>query len=264
MSDSEKKPIVPPVPTSSAAERVLEAVHAGGVAAVTSALEASGCEPFMASTVGQFLGGYFSAAFSRRKDAWVEQLASGVKWLLSNALTKEDLASNEELLDLMLEATSVAMRTRHESKRIALRNAIANAGTEHAPTEAKQRLFVRLIDEIDLRHMSLLVLMHNPAEFAAARGQPLDAVREVSVVLEMSTGKPSPRSLRSLVGSLLADDIPPGLEDLTKQDLVRMGLVDQGIRFNVRCSDKSLLSELGEEFMRFIKDPGIKSGDAGK
>lgn len=216
----------------------------------------------MGDALSAYLGSLFPSIKERRADAWLGQLRSAVNWLLQNAVSIDYLKDNDQFHDIVCEATEAARRTHLDEKRQALRNAIVNAPLPGAPSQVKQHMFVRLVDELDVHHLLLLGLMADPAGFFKARGLPLPGPASNRLVeMDALTQHESPRSLLSIVNNVLRDVLPRDLDDLAMQDLMRRGLVDARTTFSTLCVGSSLASPLGREFISFISEPTRPKAD---
>lgn len=247
---------VPCKPEATALERAEEVGRAAGGELVDAALTATTGVPGLGDALSTYLGGLFPSIKERRADAWLGHLRSAVNWLLRHALTIDDIRDNDQFHDIVCEATEAARRTHLEEKRQALRNAIVNAPLPGAPSQVKQHMFVRLVDELDVHHLLLLGLMAEPAEFLKARGLPLPGpANDHYTERDALTQHKSPRSLLSIVNNVLRDVLPEDLDDLAMQDLMRRGLVVPKTTFSTLCVGSSLASPLGREFISFISAP---------
>lgn len=195
-------------------------------------------------------------AFERRVGTALAGAQHAIRELQRRGVDVETLKNDPVFCDFVMDAIAAAMRTHREEKRKALRNAITNAALPSHPGETKARVFLRLIDELDVHHLLLLELMANPTAFLAKRGRPMPGpASDHYVEMDHNTLYMSPRSLTAIVHSELRDELPEDLQEIVLQDLVRRGLTSVQ-RFGELClPGRSLASGLGQEFVRFIADP---------
>lgn len=205
----------------------------------------------------ELLARWFGPPLERRRDAWAQDLITVIADFEKRGVDVAALKDSDDFCDLVLNATAAAMRTHHEKKRHALRNAITNAGLSGTAGETKTRTFLRLIDELEVHHVLLLELMADPAAFLRARGLPLPAPpRDQRIEMDAVAQIDSERSLNSIVQSVLSNDLPADLRALVYEDLKRRGLVAARATFSTICTgSNSLASALGHEFLRFIREP---------
>lgn len=72
----------------------------------------------------------------RRRAAWMERVAEGLKELEENGLKLDDLKENEEFTSAVMQASQIAIRIHQQRKLEALRNAVLNVATGQAPDDA--------------------------------------------------------------------------------------------------------------------------------
>lgn len=236
------------MPEATLPERVEESVRAAGGGLMGAMV------PGIGDAVATFLGGFFPSIRKRREDAWFNDLRGALNELARHAVRVEDLKDNEAFHDIVCAASQAAMRTHLEEKRRALRNAIVNAALPDAPMESKQHMFVRLIEDLQDIHLHLLDLLANPQAYFASRNMQLPVHN--GPVGMFYDAESSNASLRAV--TLLAFDTYRGqseLLDLVLAELNRRGLVTS-TNLIVPCRrDEGIASQLGLEFLRFIRDP---------
>src|SRR6266478_212213 len=85
----------------------------------------------------------------RRRDSWLNELAERLQTLeQEHRLNIEDLANNENFVSAVMQATSSAIRTHHEKKIDALRNAVLNSALDRSLDEVKREIFLALVDQL--------------------------------------------------------------------------------------------------------------------
>ena len=106
----------------------------------------------------------FASPLEKRKQAWLEQLASIVAEVEARVkdLTPEKLASNEAFVTVAMQASQIAIRNHQQAKLEALRNAVLNAALPNPPQEDEQMIFLRLIDQLTPWHLRVLAVLDNP------------------------------------------------------------------------------------------------------
>ncbi|MBN2292350.1 MAG: hypothetical protein JXM70_07995 [Pirellulales bacterium] len=112
-------------------------------------------------------------SLEKRKVVWMNEVAEGLRKLEEgNHLRLEDLAHNEVFIDIVLQASSAAMRTSRKEKREALRNAVLNSALPNAPDESRQQMFLQLVDTLTVWHLQILKLFANPRQWFKEQGRP--------------------------------------------------------------------------------------------
>ena len=136
-----------------------------GDVALAAARAATGAVPFAGAALSELLSLTIQTPLAQRQHRWMEVTSEVVEELRDRAgISPEQLADSEEFVDTVLDATRIALRTRHEEKRAALRNAIFNSATQPAGlSEAERHEFIRLIDDYSVWHLKLLQFFADPA-----------------------------------------------------------------------------------------------------
>jgi len=88
----------------------------------------------MVPYLSELLDEFYKRPIEQRREEWLRELASAVNEIQEKQadLTPERLAENPEFVTVLHRATDVALRTREQGKRRALRNAIV-AGMVRSP-----------------------------------------------------------------------------------------------------------------------------------
>ena len=187
----------------------------------------------------------FTAPLNKRKQEWFEELAGVVTEIQDKLedMTPEKLSQNEMFITVALQASQIAIRNHKKEKIEALRNALFNSVQPTAPSEDKQLIFLRLIDELTPWHLRLLGLLNNPRKWMEKNGinNPGWGMGGVSTVIE--------HCLHELRGNR-------DFYDQLIRDLQAGGLVGQGNFVHVTMTGTGMLesrtSAMGKEFISFI------------
>lgn len=226
-------------------------VHAG-IRAILSAI------PDLGGPAAVLFESIFKKPNDRRRDAVLTLVERAIAELQQRPDVDFDaLRNRDDFCEFAYDVLRAASRTHRQEKLEAFRHAMINAALPNAPEQTKSRVFLRLIDELDVHHLLLLDLLANPGAFLAKRGEPFPGPADDPLIeRDALTQDQSPRSLLSIVTNVLRDELPMVFLELALQDLKRRGLVDGGTALSSMCVvGKSLASALGQEFVRFIDDP---------
>jgi hypothetical protein len=131
-----------------------------GTAAAKGALSAI---PFVGGAIAEFLGLALSTPLAKRREAWLQDLATRLAELEGQIrdFSLDALADNEEFVSATLQATQAALRTHQKEKLEALRNAVLNTALNREPEEDFQTIFLSLIDRYSPAHLRLLKSLRN-------------------------------------------------------------------------------------------------------
>lgn len=194
----------------------------------------------------------FTTPLNKRKKEWFEEMARVITEIQEKleGVTPEQLSQNEMFITAALQVSQIAIRNHKKEKIEALRNALFNSVMPNAPSEDKQMIFLRLIDDLTPWHLRLLGLLNDPTRWMAYNSvrNPGWDMGGVSTVIE--------HCLPDLRG---ADDF---YSQLTR-DLQAGGLVQQGSFLNVTMTGGGMLGSkttaMGKEFISFISRPDAKT-----
>jgi hypothetical protein len=178
----------------------------------------------------------------RRLHEWRCTVAEG---LLAVEVKIEELGERQDLLDDLLHASQIAVRTSIVAKLDALRNAVINAALPGAPEAILRHMFIENVDRFHEWHLRLLTLFEDPVAYAKTRGV------EFPSVLKWNFEKVVLTVFPELADQRLMYDVVWG-------DLHRAGLVlDPTLRSMSIEGEVPMpsLAPLGREFLAFIREP---------
>lgn len=224
---------IPGEPKRSAAD-VAYAVIKAGVSAV----------PVAGGPAAELLGLIFGPPLEKRRDRWIDELASAVKEVQGKIedLTPEKLSANEAFVTTAMRASEIAIRTHEEDKLDALRNAVVNTALPDAPNDTLQQIFLNYVDSLTAWHLRILAFFDDPADWGRKHNvrYPDWQMGAPSAVLECAM--PELRGQR-------------GFYDLIVNDLEQRGLKSGGGLHTTMTASGMLsprIAPLGKEFLNFI------------
>lgn len=204
--------------------------------------------PLVGGPAVELFNAIVSPSIEKRRDEWRREIGERLAAAEQNGkLNIDTLKGNDAFIDVVMQATHVAMRNSQAGKRAALRNAVVNCATAASIDETKSHMFLRLVDGFTDWHLKILALFKNPAEWLQANGR-------------------TPEQLGILGGSLadLVEKAWPelgGNRELVSQiwkDLYSSGLIDtESIAAHMTMAGvmSPRLSKMGREFLQFVSEP---------
>jgi len=172
----------------------------------------------------------------KRRVKWMEIVAGKLEELEKKGVDIEALKNDEEFISTVMSASMIAIRTHKQEKLDALRNAVSKVAEHQGPDEAKQSIFLNLIDTLSVLHIQILKFSRAP--------------------------KTPPNVMMGALIHVLQAEFPQlkGNGELAKQlwhDLYNHGLVNTPAEsLNAMMTGLGLggnrLSSLGAEFLNFI------------
>lgn len=216
-----------------------------GEAAYQAARIAVGAADLIAPLAGQglqkLLDRFVGAPLEERRDKWFALVGEKIEYLLARDGRLEELHSGE-FLDTIIEATSVALKSRHDEKREALANAVANAATGMKLDDVLRGAFIACVDRFSPAHLVMLRLLDRPSlNFQ-------EAERAVQLLQQSQEG---------LLGGprTPAEDEVISVRVLT--DLSREGLVSASLNQTAATPEQALqrTTAIGKAFLAYISLP---------
>ncbi|MFO7905848.1 MAG: hypothetical protein ACQESR_02510 [Planctomycetota bacterium] len=205
--------------------------------------------PFVGGSAAEIFQLVIAPPLKRRQQAWMESVSEGLGRLEEEQqCVIEDLKDNDAFIDTVLQASQAAVRTAHDEKREALRNAVLNAAAPNPPDESKQQVFISLVDQFTVWHLRILTFFANPNQWFA------------------DNGKEHPRwSIGGSLSQLLVTAYPELQDQRDFYDVVGKELHQRGLfstdGFHAMMSGQGAMAKrttsLGDEFLHFITAPRL-------
>lgn len=198
--------------------------------------------PVIGGPAAELFSALVTPPLAQRRDRWIERIAETVEDLRkTSGTTLESLSRNEQFISTLLHATQVALRSHHEEKLKALRNAVTNAALPDSPDDVTQQVFLTQVDDLTPSHLKILAYFHNPVDWAAKQNFSLP-------------NRPVPNTEQYAFVSLFPEFVDQRY--LFKQlcrDLEVRGLVRP--QESRKVAEKSYTTRMGKSFLKFISNP---------
>jgi hypothetical protein len=207
--------------------------------------------PVVGNAAIELLPLLFTAPLERRRQRWMEEVATALRSLEENRGIKlEELQSNEAFITILVQASQAAMRNHQQEKIEAFRNAVSNSASGIDIDEDLQILFVRNVDELTPSHFTLLgFLRDNESKFA-------DVEKYEQLLQDFKEQHPE-----SEIGheefKLLCEDLKARLllrVSPNVVDFAGVGLVDYILGEGSDSGPMLLVTDIGKKMLRFIED----------
>ncbi|MDB5013963.1 MAG: hypothetical protein JWQ25_2165 [Daejeonella sp.] len=197
------------------------------------------------ATVSELLTAIITPSLQERKERWMEEIGKEIRRLeTSSKLKIEDLSSDEQFIDTVLQATNLALKTSDKEKIAIFRNVILNTALGETPEQTLTHIFLNLIDGFTVWHIKILQLFNNPPE------------------VFKKNNKPIPNHFMGTLSNIAIDMFPElkgkaELLSLIWNDLRNAGLHNTS-DFGTTMTGNGLLAErttnLGKMFLTFISN----------
>jgi len=131
----------------------------GGVSSGNPLLAIGGSTAVFGSIVSPFI--------NKRREEWFENLLLDYDKLSKKMknLDLEKILKDEKVVDALIQASLIAIKTRHEEKRKFLRNAILNISQGSNIESDMQTMYFQWMDELTLTHIQLLLFFNEPSKW---------------------------------------------------------------------------------------------------
>lgn len=205
-----------------------------------------GAIPIVGSIASELLGILVTPPLEKRRQNWMTEVGNKLKELEEkNKIDLSTLQENEQFIDTVLVATTLALKTSEEEKIKAFKNAILNTAIGETVDKTKGQIFLNLLDTFTVWHIKILHFIDNPTKW-------------------YENAKQSPPGI--MMGSLsgvLIKTFPPlsGQQELL--DVIWRDLHDNGFHntsglMTTMTGDGLLANrttQLGKDFLEFISSP---------
>jgi hypothetical protein len=217
-------------------------ISAGDVA-YSSAKAVLGAIPLAGSAAAELFALLITPPLEKRRQKWMDDVAEKLAALEeAGRIDLAQLRENDQFIDAVLQATSIALKTSEAEKINALQNALLNTAAGEAPDKTKSQIFLRLVDSFTVWHIKILHFFDDPRRWFAANG---------TVPPNVMMGGLFSILLRAFPGLQGQDD----LVDVIWSDLHEAGL-HRSSGLKTTMTGDGLLQErttpLGKEFIAFI------------
>jgi hypothetical protein len=202
-----------------------------------------GTVPIIGSLAAELFGLIVTPPLEVRRTEWMNNLSLKIKALEEQKSIKlEDLKDNEQFIDVILQATSMALKTSEKIKIDSFRNAVLNTAIGLAPDKTKTQIFLNTLDRFTVWHILILEFIDSPTMWFKNRNKSL------------------PNQLGGSLFRVIIDTFPElknqdELIDVIWNDLKSAGFHNSG-GIKTMMTNEGILGErttsLGRQFIHFI------------
>ena len=222
-----------PTPTSKTTGDQLHSMAKAGLSSI----------PVVGGAASELFASLVTPPLEKRRNAWIEEVGERLRQLEDNGLELATLRDNDEFIDIVMSASTAALKTANEEKRAALRNAVINTASGQTPEESLAQVFISLVDSFTEWHLKILSLFQDPCQWAVTHGHDF--------------GLPATSSLAgTLVGAYPELKNRQAFYDQVWRDLHQRGLVNTDNLCGMMTASGAMAkrtSDLGDRFLAFIE-----------
>jgi len=202
-----------------------------------------GTIPVIGSLATEIFGLIVTPPLERRRAEWMNEIAEKLKVLEENkTIDFQELQNNEQFIDVVLQATTLALKTSEREKIKAFQNAVLNTASGESPDKTISQIFLNQLDSFTTWHIKILKFIDSPRLWF------------------QSTNKTPPNYMSGSISSVITEAFPElksqdELLDLIWNDLHTAGFHrTSGIK--TMMTGDGVLSErtttFGKQFIEFI------------
>ena len=205
-----------------------------------------GAIPLAGAASIELLSAIVTPSLEKRRDDWMNEVGEGLRELEDRVgVILEELGSNDQFIDIAIDATQIALKTSIKEKRKALKNVILNTALPEPPEESLQKLFLSFIDTLTVWHIKLTKLFYDPQEYCEENNLPIPNIQMGALSHLVEDVFPDLRGKRDLY-------------DLIWKDLYSRALVNTD-GLHVMMTGSGMLAkrttQIGDMFLEYIKNP---------
>lgn len=216
---------------------VVHAITKGGIGSI----------PVIGALASEIFGLIITPPLERRRLEWMSAVTARLKLLeQSGKVDLQTIQNNEEFIDVILQATTLVLKTSEKEKWRAFQNAVLNTAANVGPDQIKTQIFINQIDKFTALHINMLVFVDNPVDWFR------------------KTNLNPPKLLMANIKRIIVDAFPDlynqeELLVLVWNDLVNVSFVNTADISTTLTGNGALLSRttsLGQQFLQYIdNDP---------
>ncbi|MFD1772061.1 hypothetical protein [Sphingobacterium suaedae] len=204
-----------------------------------------GSIPVVGGAATELFGLVVTPPVEKRRQQWMEAVAGKLAELDQQGTTDvSKLSADEEFIDVVLQATSLAIKTSEREKLAALKNAVINTAANESPGKTKSHIFLNLVDAFTAWHIKILALYDDPKGWFEANS------------------KNPPNLMSGGLSAVLKAAYPDIAAETELRSLIWKDLHDAGLHnsseLNTMMSGDGMMSSrttrLGKEFLEFISE----------
>lgn len=202
-----------------------------------------GAIPIIGSLAAEIFGLVVTPPLDKRRAEWMNEVTEKLKELENKKVIDfEELQSNEQFIDVVLQATSYALKTSEKEKIRAFRNAILNTATGDSPNKTVSQIFLNQLDRFTVWHIKILNFIDSPRQWFKRFDKIPPNYMSGSISSVLEEAYPELKNQDALVEIIWNDLLTAGFHKTSGLNSMMIG---DGV-----LSDRT--TDLGKEFIAFI------------
>lgn len=202
-----------------------------------------GAIPVIGSLASEIFGLIVTPPLDKRRAEWMNEVAEKLKELESKQeIDFNELKENKQFIDVVLQATTFALKTSEKKKIECFRNAILNTAIGNSPDKTKSQIFLNQLDKFTTWHIVILDFIDSPNEWFKKMGRTPPSLMMGSLHSVIIDAFPGLKGQDELLDIIWSDIESTGFH---KSGSLKTMMSGSGI-FSTRTT------KLGKEFINFI------------
>ena len=202
-----------------------------------------GTIPIIGSLATEIFGLIVTPPLYKRRAEWMNEVAEKLRELENNQkIDFNELAENEQFIDVVLQATAFALKTSEKKKIDCFRTALLNTATGNSPDKTKSQIFLNQLDKFTFWHIIILDFINSPRNWFKTKGKTPPSYMSGSLHSLIIEAFPELKNQDELL-DIIWDDLK--LTGFHKTGGLKTMMTGDGV-----LSDRT--SSLGKEFLDFI------------
>jgi len=122
-----------------------------------------GTIPIIGSLATEIFTLIVTPPLEKRRAEWMNEIAEKLKELEENkTIDFKELQINEQFIDVVLQATTLALRTSEKEKIKAFQSAVLNTASGESPDRTISQIFLNQLDSFTIWHIKVLKFIDSP------------------------------------------------------------------------------------------------------
>lgn len=122
-----------------------------------------GTIPVIGSLATEIFSLIVTPPLEKRRAVWMNEIADKLKGLEEKKVVNfDDLSNNEQFIDVVLQATTLAIKTSEKEKIKAFQNAVLNTAAGESPDQTVSQIFLNQLDSFTTWHIKILKFIDSP------------------------------------------------------------------------------------------------------
>jgi hypothetical protein len=204
---------------------------------------AIGTIPIVGSLATEIFSLIVTPPLEKRRAEWMNDVAARLQALEDNGeINLQSLQNNEQFIDVVLQATTYALKSSEQEKIAAFKNMLLNTAIGEAPGITKSQIFLNMLDRFTSWHIVLLKFIDSPRDWFQQNNRTPPNYMSGSISAIINNAFPDLSNQEELI-------------DLIWEDLKVAGFHNTSGTRTMMTGDGTLserTTPLGKEFLKFI------------